>query len=174
MAYSAISVANSLIKKAKERGIKDLTPMKLQKLVYFAHAWMLAIDERPLINETVKAWKFGPVIDSVYHEFKTYGAKNIDSFGTEFDLIDIDDNIGVPDVGFITPYVDRSDTKAHSVMDAILDTYGDKSATFLSNLTHASDSAWSITRKEHNDGSQRGFVIDDEIIKAAMKRKLGL
>ncbi|MCI4238483.1 SocA family protein [Dickeya dianthicola] len=174
MACSAISVANSLIKKAKERGIKDLTPMKLQKLVYFAHAWMLAIDERPLINETVKAWKFGPVIDSVYHEFKTYGAKNIDSFGTEFDLIDIDDNSGVPDVGFITPYVDRSDTKAHSVMDAILDTYGDKSATFLSNLTHALDSAWSITRKEHNDGSQRGFVIDDEIIKAAMKRKLGL
>ncbi|MDZ5641674.1 hypothetical protein [Enterobacter sp. A103] len=35
MAYSAIAVANAFIEKANERGICDLSPMKLQKLVFF-------------------------------------------------------------------------------------------------------------------------------------------
>ncbi|WP_421589405.1 Panacea domain-containing protein [Rahnella aceris] len=172
MPYSAIAVANSLIKKAHEKGIKDLSPMKLQKLVYFAHAWMLAIDDRPLINESVKAWKFGPVINSIYHEFKTYGSKNIESYGTEFDIIEDED--GRPDVGFVTPWVPSSDFKADYVLDAILETYGDKSATFLSNLTHQVDSAWSLTKDEHDEGNTKGYVIDDDIIKDSMKKKLGL
>ncbi|MEI7202529.1 type II toxin-antitoxin system antitoxin SocA domain-containing protein [Pectobacterium parvum] len=172
MPYSAIAVANSLIKKAKEKGIKDLSPMKLQKLVYFAHAWMLAIDDRPLINEPVKAWKFGPVINSIYHEFKTYGSKNIEFYGTEFDIIE--DEEGHPDVAFVTPWVPVSDYKADYVLDAILDTYGDKSAIFLSNLTHQEDSAWSLTKGEHNEGNSKGFAINNDIIKSSMKSKLGL
>ena len=51
--------------------------MKLQKLAYFAHGWNLAIRNTPLINESVEAWKFGPVIPSLYHDVKGYGMEPI-------------------------------------------------------------------------------------------------
>jgi uncharacterized phage-associated protein len=61
MPYPAAAIANEFIKVAKRNGVL-LTPMKLQKLVYFAHGWYLALLGKPLINEPVEAWKFGPVI----------------------------------------------------------------------------------------------------------------
>lgn len=41
MSYSAIAVANSIIKVAKNKGVNDLTPMKIQKLMYFAQFFYL-------------------------------------------------------------------------------------------------------------------------------------
>lgn len=171
MAYSAIAVANAFIEKAKNKGINDLSPMKLQKLVYFAHAWMLALADKPLIKEDVKAWKFGPVIDSVYHEFKSFGSNNITTMGTEFVGLGSDD---IFDVKYVIPRLPKSDETASAIVDAILDTYGDRSAISLSNLTHEPGSAWCVTREKHKDGSVREFVIDNEIIKHAMKKKLNI
>lgn len=171
MAYSAIAVANAFIEKAKGKGINDLSPMKLQKLVYFAHAWMLAIVDKPLIKDNVKAWKFGPVIDSVYHEFKSFGSSNISTLGTEFEGLESDD---VFDIKYVIPKLPKSDETASAIIDAILDTYGDRSAISLSNLTHEPGSAWCITRAQHKDGAVREFIIDNEIIKSAMKKKLNL
>lgn len=170
MAYSAIAVANAFIEKAKARGIKDLSPMKLQKLVYFSHAWMLAIDGTPLIKDPVKAWRFGPVIDSVYHEFKSFGSQNITQLGTEYES----SGDGFLDFKYVIPLLPKADTKVDQILDAILDTYGDLSAVKLSNLTHEPGSAWSITEKEHLGGEQRGYIISNDIIKDSMRNKLGL
>jgi uncharacterized phage-associated protein len=51
--------------------------MKLIKTVFIAHGFYLASKDKPLVNEFVQAWKYGPVIDSVYHEFKGLGHKPI-------------------------------------------------------------------------------------------------
>lgn len=169
MAYSAIAVANAFIEKANERGIRDLSPMKLQKLVFFAHSWMLALSGKPLIKEPVKAWKYGPVIDSVYHEFKSYGSRNIVSLGTEFEGLDSDD---VFDMKYTIPKLPKNDEHANAIINAILDTYGNRTATYLSNLTHESGSAWAVTRKLHCDGGVREFVIPNEIIKETTIKKL--
>lgn len=171
MAYSAIAVANAFIEKAEKKGINDLSPMKLQKLVYFAHAWMLALADKPLIKEDVKAWKYGPVIESVYHEFKSFGSNRITSLGTEFQGLDSDD---VFDMKYVIPKLPKSDKQAAAVIEAIIDIYGDRSAIYLSNLTHAQGSAWCETRNKHADGSVREFVISNDIIKKAMKEKLNL
>ncbi|MFM1365617.1 type II toxin-antitoxin system antitoxin SocA domain-containing protein [Yersinia enterocolitica] len=171
MAYSAIAVANSFIEKSKLRDISDLSPMKLQKLVYFAHAWMLALTDKPLINEPVKAWQYGPVINSVYHEFKNFGSQNITNLGTEFEGIDSDN---IFDMKYVIPRIPKDDNQSNQIIDAVLDTYGNKSATFLSNLTHEPGSAWCETQHEHNKGHARGYVIDNEIIKKSMKSKLGV
>src|SRR5215510_7158653 len=56
---------------------QPLTPMKLQKLVYFAHGWSLALTGVPLIKDAVEAWRYGPVIPALYHEFKHNGARPI-------------------------------------------------------------------------------------------------
>lgn len=169
MAYSAIAVANAFIEKAAEKGIRDLTPMKLQKLVFFAHSWMLALSDKPLIKENVKAWKYGPVIDSIYHEFKSYGSKNITSPGTEFEGLDSDD---VFDMKYIIPRLPKTDEHANAIVDAILETYGNRSATTLSNLTHEAGSAWAITRSKHRDGEVREFIIPNDVIRDTTKKKL--
>src|SRR5256885_15287234 len=79
---NTFSIANYFI----QRGIdsnKSVTPMKLQKLIYFAHGWYWAIKNEPLIDESVEAWKYGPVIPSVYHAFKHYGTDSIKSLKTD-------------------------------------------------------------------------------------------
>ncbi|WP_369788350.1 Panacea domain-containing protein [Rouxiella sp. WC2420] len=172
MAYSAIAVANAFIEKAKERRISDLTPMKLQKLVYFAHAWSLAAGNEPLINDQVKAWKFGPVIDSIYQEFKSYGSNNITKLGTEFFYED--DGERLIRSRFVAPTVPKTDKMANAIIDTILEVYGDKSAYYLSNLTHEKGSAWAVTREHHQDGENKGFVIPDAIIGETTKKELGI
>src|ERR1700738_4990459 len=77
MAYPAQAVANFFIKKSIEDHIEDFNIMKLIKTVFIAHGFYLATKDKPLINEFVQAWKYGPVIDSVYHEFKGLGHKSI-------------------------------------------------------------------------------------------------
>src|ERR1700689_5397887 len=72
--YPASAIANELIKLSLQKTNSGLSPMKVQKLVYFAHGWYLALTGgRPMINEPVEAWKFGPVVPSLYYELKKYG-----------------------------------------------------------------------------------------------------
>jgi uncharacterized phage-associated protein len=44
--------------------------MRLQKLLYFSQGWSLALLGRPLFDEVIEAWKYGPVVPKVYHDFK--------------------------------------------------------------------------------------------------------
>ncbi|PSL54601.1 putative phage-associated protein [Saccharothrix carnea] len=42
------------------------SPMKLQKLLYYAQAWHLARYDEPLFNARIEAWRRGPVVPEVY------------------------------------------------------------------------------------------------------------
>jgi len=77
MAYDARTVANELLKIAKEDG-HTLTNMQLQKLVYIAHGYSLAILHKPLIKQSVEAWRYGPVVPDLYHALRQYGAGVVD------------------------------------------------------------------------------------------------
>lgn len=68
---AATAVANYLIAECRERG-ELLTNLKLQKLLYYAEAWHLALRDEPLFAEDFKAWVHGPVLVSQYHRFKDY------------------------------------------------------------------------------------------------------
>lgn len=50
-----------------------LTNLKLQKLVYYAQAWHLALKDTPLFPERIEAWVHGPVVPALYVRFKKYG-----------------------------------------------------------------------------------------------------
>ena len=59
------AVANWFI----ERGINEeypLTHIEVQKLLYFAHGWMLGIHGEPLVEGNWEAWRYGPVLRDVY------------------------------------------------------------------------------------------------------------
>ena len=172
MAYSAIAVANAFIEKANARSIKDLTPMKLQKLVFYAHAWSLVMDNCPLVNDKVYAWPYGPVIESIYHEFKGYGSTNINRPGTEFVLDD--DPKAIVKAKYVAPQVPSDDVKTNSLVDVILDAYGNESAISLSNLTHRPGSAWASTQDFHGGGTIRNYIIPNEVIRECTAKELGL
>lgn len=44
----------------------EMTAMKLQRLLYFSHAWHLAWDGRPLFPDRIEAWANGPIIPALY------------------------------------------------------------------------------------------------------------
>jgi len=50
-----------------------LTNLRLQKLVYYAQAWYLALHGKPLFADRIEAWVHGPVVPSLYQRFKQYG-----------------------------------------------------------------------------------------------------
>lgn len=50
-----------------------ITPMKLQKLLYYVQAWS-EVDGRPgLVDGEFRKWTHGPVLPVVYHVYKEYG-----------------------------------------------------------------------------------------------------
>lgn len=162
VAKDARAVANYFLEKAKEQG-KSLTPMQLVKLVYIAHGWRLAWYDHPLIGDDVEAWRYGPVIASVYHAFKKYGRDPIvrPTYG-EYDLV-IDIGLVDPNDKVIKPkpIAQRFSSDEKRVMDEILRTYGKLTGLQLSKLTHEPGSPWEQAYRP--GGGNR--VIGNDIIK---------
>ncbi|NET71719.1 MAG: SocA family protein [Sphaerospermopsis sp. SIO1G2] len=69
-------IADYFIWLANETG-SFLSNLKLQKLVYYAQAWYLALYNQPLFPEDFEAWVHGPVIPDLYQEYKKFGWKPI-------------------------------------------------------------------------------------------------
>jgi len=166
MPYPAGAIANEFITIAKAAGRK-LSPLKLQKLVYFAHGWYLAFTGHPLINEPIEAWKFGPVIPSLYHAFKKYGYGEVAecvtddylwAFGNPEHAPSIDDNLN-----------QEENELAKQVVKRIWDVYGRFSATQLSNLTHAAGTPWSDTPDRDK---RRHATIDQDLIRTYFAAQL--
>lgn len=77
---------------------KPLSPLKLQKVLYFLFAYygaamvdtdMDATFPKYLFNENFEAWKYGPVIRDVYRKNREGSYENIE----EFDTSDIDEEL---------------------------------------------------------------------------------
>ncbi|MDJ1185903.1 Panacea domain-containing protein [Roseofilum casamattae] len=73
---SCFDIADYFIGLANETG-SFVSNLKLQKLVYYAQAWYLALYDEPLFAEDFEAWIHGPVIPSLYQEYKSFGWKPI-------------------------------------------------------------------------------------------------
>jgi uncharacterized phage-associated protein len=65
------NTADFLLVESRERG-ELLTNLKLQKLLYYAQAWRLALRGEPLFAEDFQAWVHGPVLLSEYFRFREY------------------------------------------------------------------------------------------------------
>jgi uncharacterized phage-associated protein len=154
--YLPAHIANYFLSKAENDGIKDMTPMKLIKLVYFSYAWYLAIFEKKLFTETVEAWRYGPVVPSIYHEFKRFGNSPIRQYSINFEL---EKN----KMSF--PVIARDDEDTIGVVGAIWRTYKNLDGWDLSSITHEDNNTpWSLAYYAQGENSP---MKDDEIVKRA-------
>jgi uncharacterized phage-associated protein len=147
MPFNAKAVANEFLRLAESEK-RPLTPMALIKLVYFAHGWYLALKGEPLLNEQVEAWKYGPVIPSLYHEFKEFGNEAITRLA--HDERTFREN-GKFIIGRTTPELEDDDAK--KVVRRVWDVYKPLSAVQLSNLTHTPGSPWDTTPNKEIKGT---------------------
>lgn len=73
-----LAMANFVIKIAKGLG-KPVTNLKLQKVLFFLQGYCLSEYEAPLIDGNFSKWRYGPVEEVVYRNFKNNGAIPITS-----------------------------------------------------------------------------------------------
>jgi uncharacterized phage-associated protein len=74
----ALDVAKYLIQLANaEDEPEQLSHLRLQKLLYYAQGWSLALRKQTLFEDRIEAWVHGPVVPSVYPSFATYGTEFI-------------------------------------------------------------------------------------------------
>lgn len=154
-----LAIANELILLANSCG-SPLTQMKLQKLIFFAHGWYLAICDEPLIDESFQAWRYGPVLPSVYDKFKIYGMLGIDKPGAELVYT-------ANGFEWNTPRVTDNTGNVKDLLDKIWDVFGKYSGTQLSEMTHAPNTPWKKMREEYGDA--RSISIPNKLIKDYFK-----
>ena len=115
--YSGIVMATifDVAKYITERS-GELSAMKLQKLMYYAQSWCLVWDEEPLFEDDFQAWANGPVLPALYArhrgQFKVNSALFSDGDCSRLSVADIKN------------------------IDKVLMFYGDKTAQWLSTLSH--------------------------------------
>lgn len=73
---TASEIADYFIYVANDTG-SFISNLKLQKLVYYAQAWHLALYGTPLFDEDFEAWVHGPVIPALFDQYKEFGWKPI-------------------------------------------------------------------------------------------------
>lgn len=134
--YSPSHVANYFFERS-EKDKNPITPLKLNKLVYIAYGWVAGALHRKLFDEEIQAWTYGPVIPSLYNEFKHFKDKPI----TERSAYMPDPSY--PNFDELSePSIDKNDEDVVLLLDKVWKFYGDKTAASLVKFTHKEDSPW--------------------------------
>ena len=79
--YRALDIAKYIINHEHEEG-REISNLRLQKLLYFIQAKFIVETGKPCFSDPIEAWDFGPVVTSVYHEYKLFGSFDIASTDT--------------------------------------------------------------------------------------------
>jgi len=126
---SAISVANTFLALAGHEN-KPITNMQLQKLVFLAQGYALALLKRPIFRDDIRAWQWGPVIPPLYKKLQKYGRDQV----TE--TLDVKP-------GDIENLLENK--KAMGIIRGVWNGYKDYTGGQLSSLTHEPNTPWKTT-----------------------------
>ncbi len=151
-------VANYFLDRADKEDV-PISQMKLLKLVYIAYGWYLALTDDRLFDEGVEAWEHGPVIPSLYHEFKHFGKHPITAKATQTDWFSEE---------VFEPRIPLDNSELHFVLSKVWAAYKIFDAWSLRNKTHEDGSPW----KEVFDPNSRGVLLNDSSIKEHYKERI--
>ena len=156
MADWSPTIANEFIRRAGAEG-KTFTQMQLQKLVYIANGWNLAINGEPLTCDNPEAWEYGPVYTELRRALRQYGrspvARPIQN--AEYMPGAFDDDEEAEAQATLTP--DET-----AVIDRVYRDYGKYHAFQLSALTHREGTPWT---RIYADGAGKCDEIPNDLIR---------
>ena len=130
---------------------KPITNKKLQKLMYYAQAWSLVLNNKKLFNEPIEAWVHGPAIRSLYVKYKKFGFEPIQEQ--------------------IKPATINVSGKTKELIDTVWKAYGKLDAGYLEMLTH-SEEPWQKAREGLQSPESSGNEISLETMKSYYSKKL--
>ena len=106
--------------------------LKLNKILYYAQAWSLVKLNKPLFEDEIQAWEYGPVIPDVYHTYKCCGKDPIREAEDSFD----ESNLSNEDL---------------ELLINVYRTYGQYTGWKLKEMTHRKHGPWDqVYQKEKN------------------------
>ncbi|WP_091721847.1 Panacea domain-containing protein [Methylobacterium phyllostachyos] len=127
--HSPKGIANEFLRRRSAFGLP--AQMWIQKLVYIAHGWNLAINGQPLVVENAEAWDGGPVYRSIWNHIKRYG------FGRSSKLLE--------DPETSKPIAAHLSVDEQAIIDLVWDKYNGFSGSELSRMTHQPGTPWTET-----------------------------
>lgn len=136
---TARDIANYLLVKASqaEGEAANISNLKLQKLLYYVQGFHTVLLERPAFDERMEAWLHGPVLPSIYREFREYGNGQIPAPPSEV--------------------VNQIEEDTAELVDEVFNVYSKHSAWHLRNLTHEED-PWI---NNYDDSGSQVITTDD-------------
>ncbi len=133
---SAKEVAQYILVNQNKAGVAErITHLKLQKLCYYAQGIALARFGHPMFSDGIERWQYGPVVRSLWLEYRGYG----------------DTPLPVPEESFDTAQI--GDEAAH-LLDEVIKKYGVRTAGELINMTHA-EPPWRETPDQYQITHQK-------------------
>lgn len=93
MAYKALDIANKIISKTDLEHGDTISNLKLQKIMYYQQGFHLAYFGTPLFDEDIVAWQYGPVVPSVYKEYKSFESNSISTSKEGISLSDDEEEL---------------------------------------------------------------------------------
>lgn len=107
-----------------------ITNLKLNKLLYFAQGYSFAMTGKPLFNDKIEAWQYGPVVRSVYDKYRVCGKEPITS-------IDEDYSESI------------FSTEELEILLKVMRDYGKYTGSYLIKLTHQDGTPWKKCITKH-------------------------
>ena len=122
MTYKALDIANKIISKTDLEHGDTISNLKLQKMMYYQQGFHLAYFGTPLFDEDIVAWQYGPVVPTVYKEYKSFESNSISTFKEPISLSEDEEEL----------------------FNNVYDEYNQFSAVALMKMTHE-ESPWRTT-----------------------------
>lgn len=139
--YSKIDTATKYL----ISNLTDVTPLALQKLLYYSQGFFIAFNDKFLFENDCEAWIHGPVYKEVYYDYKDFRYNPIENT-MEYDCKDL-----------------ILESKEKEVLDSIIKHFGCYSGKILEKMTHC-EMPWIETRKDIDDNEPSNKVIQKTLI----------
>ena len=133
--------------------LEEVTPLMLQKLLYYIQGIYSALYGEPLFVEDCRAWVHGPVFREVYNLFKEFKYNPID------------------DARFVVLEESKEEltNDERKVIDLVIKTFGMYGGKTLERITHR-ENPWLLARKGYDDGIPSQEILTKESIKRYFKK----
>ena len=127
--------------------MEDITPLALQKILYYIQGCSTYFFDRPIFNDNAEAWVHGPVYREIYDRFSYYRYNPISK--NEFESYN---------------EIDSLNAKEIKLIDSVINNFGVYSGKTLEKMTHTTI-PWEEGRKELREEEYSSNIIDIDTMK---------